>query len=142
MGGGLLLDGCLSRNCGLCCNQTSNDEKEGPLNSEVAKLKKTKTHVLVCKHKTCARQGAKETARELKRALKRENLRDEVLITKVKCLDQCGSGPVVVVYPEGVWYGGVDGGRAREIVERHIARGERAGGEVLHDMRALKGEER
>ncbi len=99
-------------------------------------LKKVRKHVLVCDHKDCARGGAKEALRELKGALKEAGLRDEVLITKVDCFDLCEHAPVMVVYPEGVWYGGVDGRGARQIAERHIA----AGGSparcvVLRDMR-------
>jgi (2Fe-2S) ferredoxin len=104
---------------------------------DLSKLKKVKTQLLVCQHKTCKRRGGKSAAKELKRALKEHDLRERVLITKVKCLDQCGRGPVAVVHPEGVWYGGVGEQGAREIVERHLAGGQRAGGcTVLHEMRA------
>lgn len=71
----------------------------------------------------------------MKRALKERGLRDEVMITKVKCLDQCGRGPVMVVYPEGIWYGGVDEDCARRIVTEHLERGSTVGKRVLRDMR-------
>ena len=80
------------------------------------------THVLVCTHKTCHKRGGRDAAKELKHALKEEGLRDQVLVTSVHCLDQCDHGPVVVVYPEGVWYAGVDEQATREIVEQHIKR--------------------
>ncbi|HWS52923.1 MAG TPA: (2Fe-2S) ferredoxin domain-containing protein [Pyrinomonadaceae bacterium] len=100
-------------------------------------LKKIKKHVLVCDHKDCARGGGKEALRELKSALRESGLRDEVLITKVDCFDQCEHAPVMVVYPEGVWYGEVDERGAREIAERHIRGGGAAARcEVLRDMRA------
>lgn len=102
-------------------------------------LKKIKTHVLICKHRTCAGRGGKAAAKELKRAIRDEGLREQVLVTKVNCLDQCGRGPVLVVYPEGVWYGEVGAERAREIVERHLARGRDAGGKILRDLRARGG---
>ena len=40
------------------------------------------------------------------------------------CLDACAYGPTVVVYPEGVWYGGVRPEDVPEIVERHLMGGE------------------
>ena len=70
-----------------------------------------------------------------------------MLITKVDCLDQCDDGPVMVVYPEGVWYGEVDGPCAREIVEEHAGEGREAGEgraagcRILRDMRADAGRE-
>ena len=42
---------------------------------------------------------------------------------KAGCLDQCEVGPVVVVYPEGVWYGNVKAADVAEIVESHLIHG-------------------
>ena len=101
----------------------------------MSKLKKIGAHVLVCKHKTCQRQGGKASARALKHALKEHHLGGRVMVTKVKCLDQCGRGPVMVVYPDGVWYGDVDETAARRIVAEHLAEGRAVEEKVLHDMR-------
>jgi (2Fe-2S) ferredoxin len=101
----------------------------------VSKLEKISAHVLVCTHKTCLRQGGKASAKALKRTLKERDLLAQVMITKVKCLDQCGRGPVMVVYPEGVWYGGVDEECAREIVREHLEKGRVVEKRVLHEMR-------
>jgi sirohydrochlorin cobaltochelatase len=87
-------------------------------------------------HKDCLHQGGKSSLKELKHALKEEDLRGSVLISKVDCLDQCGRGPVMIVYPDGVWYGGVDEKGARAIVEEHLEKGIVAKGvKVLRDMR-------
>ena len=102
----------------------------------MSKLSKISAHVFVCRHKTCLKQGGKKSARALKRALKERDLRVEVMVTKVKCLDQCGRGPVMVVYPEGVWYGSVDEDCARNIVTEHLEQGQTVEKRVLRDMRA------
>lgn len=91
--------------------------------------------MLVCKHKTCLRQGGKNSIKALKRTLREQDLRKQVMVTKVKCLDQCGRGPVMVVYPEGVWYGGVDEECARRIVTEHLEEGHIIEKRVLHEMR-------
>ena len=91
--------------------------------------------MLVCQHKTCLRQGAKASIKALKRTLKEQDLRGAVMVTKVKCLDQCGRGPVMVIYPEGVWYGGVDEECARQIVTEHLEEGRVIEKRVLHEMR-------
>jgi (2Fe-2S) ferredoxin len=101
----------------------------------VLKLRKINAHVLVCHHKTCRKQGGKASSKALKRAIKERDLRERVMITKVKCLDQCGRGPVMVVYPGGVWYGNVDEDAAREIVTEHLEKGRAVAPIVLRDMR-------
>ena len=106
----------------------------------MSRLKKLDAHLLVCAHKTCRKQGAAHAARELKRALKANDLRRSVIVTEVDCLDQCGRGPLVVVYPDGVWYGKVDAARAVEIVEQHIKAGRINERNVLHDMRGKEAE--
>jgi len=55
-----------------------------------------------------------------KRELSSRGLNDTVRANKSGCLDQCEHGPTVVVYPEGVWYGGVKPEDVVEIVESHI----------------------
>jgi (2Fe-2S) ferredoxin len=101
----------------------------------VSKLKVISAHVLVCNNKTCLKQGGKASAKALKHAVRERGLKKQVMVTKVKCLDQCGRGPVVVVYPEGIWYGGVDEECAREIVTEHLEKGLAVEKRVLRDMR-------
>lgn len=40
------------------------------------------------------------------------------------CLDRCEEGPIIVVYPEGVWYTYVDEEDVDEIIEKHLLNGE------------------
>jgi len=85
--------------------------------------RKLLAHVLVCAHKDCRKDGGDAVAKELKHAIRDENLRSRVMLTETDCLDRCGHGPIVVVYPEGVWYGEVDKTCARAIIKEHIAGG-------------------
>jgi (2Fe-2S) ferredoxin len=50
-------------------------------------------------------------------------LAGKVRINKAGCLDQCEHGPVVVVYPEAVWYGNVQAADAAAIVKEHLIGG-------------------
>lgn len=99
------------------------------------RLKKITHHVLVCVHKHCLKQGGREAGRELKRALKEHALDGRVMVTAVDCLDQCGDGPVMVVYPDGAWYGDVDDKAARQIAEQHIGEGRIVERKLMRDMR-------
>ncbi|RMF75727.1 MAG: hypothetical protein D6738_03020 [Acidobacteria bacterium] len=46
-----------------------------------------------------------------------------VLRTKVDCLRICEQGPIVVVYPDGTWYRGVDEQVMERIVTEHLVAG-------------------
>jgi len=71
-----------------------------------------KRHLFVCTGPTCSQAGAEETLQRLNERL----CGQPVQITLCRCLDRCGEGPNLVVYPEGVWYSGVDPEEADRIV--------------------------
>jgi len=47
-----------------------------------------------------------------------------VRINNAGCLDRCNEGPVVVVYPQGVWYTYVDKEDIEEILQEHLLKGQ------------------
>ncbi|MFQ5936548.1 MAG: ferredoxin [Acidiferrobacterales bacterium] len=47
----------------------------------------------------------------------------QVRINMSGCLDRCEEGPVVVVYPEGIWYTYVDEEDVDEIIQEHLVHG-------------------
>jgi len=88
-------------------------------------------HVFVCTNlrepghpRGCCHDRAGDAVREaLKAAVKTHSLKRHVRINGAGCLDQCEHGPVIVVYPEGVWYGFVTPEDVPEIVESHLIGG-------------------
>jgi (2Fe-2S) ferredoxin len=58
-----------------------------------------------------------------KKALADRGLTRLVRANKSGCLDQCEHGPNVVVYPDGVWYGGVTLADVADIIDQHIIGG-------------------
>ena len=46
-----------------------------------------------------------------------------VRINTAGCLDRCSEGPVLVVYPEGVWYSYLDRQDIDEIIQEHLLNG-------------------
>ena len=78
-------------------------------------------HVAVCTNQTCAGSGAATVLERL-----RQEVRDaeecEVHISRSSCLGQCGEGPMVAVYPDGIWYGGVTADDTERIVSSHLER--------------------
>ena len=73
----------------------------------------------------CAQLKAKEGFDHCKNRIKAEGLSGpgQVRVNKAGCLDRCAAGPVVVVYPEAVWYSFVDTQDIDEIVESHLKNG-------------------
>jgi (2Fe-2S) ferredoxin len=60
----------------------------------------------------------------LKEAVKAAGLADRVRVNHSGCFSQCGNGPMVVVYPDAVWYAAVTPADADEIVSSHVVEGE------------------
>ncbi len=50
-------------------------------------------------------------------------LSGEVVITNTGCFGICDKGPIIVVYPEGIWYGNVSEEDVERIVEEHFENG-------------------
>ncbi len=88
----------------------------------------------------CSDKGG-EAVREAFRAAVDEAGMDDVKITRMGCTVQHAHGPVVIVYPEGTWYGGVQPADAGEIVSRHlVGGGEPVARLVIHQMDTPGGE--
>jgi (2Fe-2S) ferredoxin len=84
-----------------------------------------RTHVFVCTSgETCPTQGnVEEFVKRLRGEALKAGLKDDVRINKAGCFSQCGHGPMLVVYPDDVWYHGVQETDLPEIFESHIRDG-------------------
>ncbi len=47
----------------------------------------------------------------------------KVRINRAGCLDRCGEGPLLVVYPQAIWYTFVDNDDIDEIIDSHLLNG-------------------
>ncbi len=47
----------------------------------------------------------------------------KIRVNSAGCMDRCDEGPVLVVYPDGVWYTYVDKHDIDEIIEEHLLHG-------------------
>lgn len=78
-------------------------------------------HVFVCvTGKTCPGQGSEEVLNALRKEISERGLKKQIRINKSGCFDQCGNGPMVVVYPDEIWYAHVKPADCKEIVESHL----------------------
>ena len=74
----------------------------------------------------CARFNASEIREYAKAKIKALGMSGEggVRINTAGCLDRCELGPVIVVYPEAVWYSYVDREDIDEIIDQHLCKGQ------------------
>jgi (2Fe-2S) ferredoxin len=83
-------------------------------------------HVFVCTSGTvCPLEGSdsKLVHARLKELVHEAGLKDYIRINNSGCMDQCGHGPMIAVYPENVWYCAVTVADADEIFREHLVGG-------------------
>ncbi len=94
---------------------------------------KPKYHVFVCTSSRingqqkgyCYSKDSVGVVQAFMEEIDSRELSGEVMVTNTGCFGICSSGPVVVVYPEGVWYKEVTVEDVPEIVESHFENGKK-----------------
>jgi (2Fe-2S) ferredoxin len=85
-------------------------------------------HVFVCAQSrpqghprpSCGQKDAAAVAEEFYLQLQQRQLFDKVAVSTSSCFGPCSEGPSVLVYPEGVMYGGVNKADVAEIFDQHL----------------------
>ena len=88
-------------------------------------------HLFICENERpadhprgcCALKGSRELRARFRQELKARGMQVDIRANSAGCLDACEFGPTVVVYPEGIWYGGVTPEDVPEIIEQHLLGG-------------------
>ena len=87
---------------------------------------KYRKHIFVCINernnnlkKSCGSLGL-DIRNKLVEELRKNNLLHEVRANKSGCLDGCVIGPVIVIYPQAIWYKNVNLNDVPEIIQETI----------------------
>ncbi len=89
-------------------------------------------HVFMCVNQRdgdracCANRNAMAMFKEMRRILKERGMHGPGLlrVNKSGCMDRCDSGPVMVIYPDAVWYRYESAADLVEIVDSHLDKGQ------------------
>lgn len=88
-------------------------------------------HAFVCVNdEACGPQGGGEVHKAMKDELRAAGLKEVHRVNKAGCLGQCGHGPIVVVYPDDVWYSHVTPADGVRIWKEHVV-----GGRPVEELR-------
>ncbi len=96
-----------------------------------------KYHIFICT--SCRINGtqkgfcfSKDSVNLIQRFMEEIEERDlsgDVMVTNTGCFGVCSHGPIVVIYPEGTWYGNVTEEDVGIIMEQHIE-----GGRIVKEL--------
>lgn len=89
-----------------------------------------KSHIFCCTNRrpdsavrgSCAAKGSEELRDYLKSQVKKMGIA-ETRVNTAGCLDRCELGPVMVIYPEGIWYSYKTKEDVDEIIREHLQAG-------------------
>lgn len=95
-------------------------------------------HVFFCTNQRpdnencCADCNAVKVHAHAKARIQKLNLNGQgkIRMNKAGCLDRCDLGPVLVIYPEAIWYTYVDETDVDEIIDSHLI-----GGQIVERLR-------
>ena len=80
-------------------------------------------HVFVCTGPRCAPESSPALYEHLKNRLKELGLSagpERIHRSQAGCFGVCQGGPILVVYPEGVWYHHVTPEKLERIIQEHL----------------------
>ena len=90
-----------------------------------------KHHIFFCLNKRedgaqcCMDYDAENIFLYMKKRIKAMGLNGHNMnrINRAGCLDRCKDGPLLVIYPEAVWYKYIDHTDIDEIIDQHLVKG-------------------
>lgn len=82
-----------------------------------------RSHVLVCGGTGCTSSSSMKIIDAFENEIERAGLQKEIAVIKTGCFGLCALGPVVLVYPDQVFYSMVKVEDVKEIVSEHLEKG-------------------
>lgn len=95
-------------------------------------MEKPERHIFVCSSSringqqqgVCLKKDGVQIIAKIMEEIEDRDLEGEVMVSNTGCFGICEEGPIVAVYPDGIWYGKVTPADVEEIMDSHIEAGE------------------
>ncbi|MHB1127057.1 MAG: 2Fe-2S ferredoxin [Bacillota bacterium] len=92
---------------------------------------KPKYHIFVCSSSRitgqqkgfCRSKSSVDIVMNFMEEIAERGLGGEIIVSNTGCLGVCEMGPIVIVYPDNVWYGSVTSDDVDEIMDEHVGKG-------------------
>ncbi|MDD5718148.1 MAG: NADH-quinone oxidoreductase subunit NuoF [Candidatus Krumholzibacteria bacterium] len=82
-----------------------------------------RTHLLLCAGTGCVASGALNVRDALCAEIKQRDLADEIYVTTTGCNGFCAAGPLLVAYPDGIFYQKLTPADVPAFVEEYLVKG-------------------
>lgn len=90
-------------------------------------------HVLWCMGPRCVAKGAAALWPRLSQAVQASPpLKQHLMLLQTSCQYPCNQGPLMIVYPDGVWYGKLDADSLVPVLNGHVEGGEACAAHRVH----------
>ena len=86
-------------------------------------MKRSRSQIMLCFGTGCVASGAGEVKKALEEELAHRSLEEEIEVVTTGCNGFCALGPVMVVYPEGIFYVQIKPEDVPHLVEEHFLKG-------------------
>ena len=94
-------------------------------------MQKPTKHIFVCSSSRpngqqkgfCHSKDGVDVMMKFMEGIEERGIGGEIFLSNTGCFGICEKGPVVVVYPDNVWYGSVTPDDVAEILDQHIEGG-------------------
>ncbi len=90
-------------------------------------------HAVLCCGTKCEPDGSRELVNYMKSRLLDQGMSD-IRVNRAGCLGVCVQGPIMVVYPGGIWYCNLNQENVDRIIEEHLKSGRVVEDLVFHQM--------
>ena len=102
-------------------------------------MKRYRSTILICGGTGCVAAGSLKIHDQFLAEIRKHSLQEEVNVVLTGCNGICDQGPVVVVYPGGVFYHRLEEKSVARITEEHLLKG-RIAKEFLYERPAVAGQ--